>query len=75
MATDHSKIEVQLGWEKSEWAFVVYVMHEDDGCIESKRFEYDLDRVGDKGRAQIEAKAHYRKTIASFPGCHSFSEI
>lgn len=75
MATDNSKIEVQLGWEKSEWAFAVYVMHSGDGCIDSKRFEYDLDKAGDKGRAQTEAKAHYRKKIAEFPGCTSYSDI
>jgi hypothetical protein len=69
-----SKIEVQMAHEKTEWAYAVYVMHIDDGCQYSQRFEYDADIPGDRARAKEAATADYKKMQSENAGCTSYRD-
>lgn len=69
-----SKIEVQLAHEKTEWAYAVYVMHADDGCKFSQRFEYDADIHGDRAQAKAAAIAVFKKKQSENVGCEAYRD-
>ena len=70
-----ARIEVQLAHESEEWAFAIYVMHSDDGCLESFRYEYDADTDGSKTAARALASSRFLESVKENPDCRWYNDL
>ena len=66
-------LEVQLAHERSEDAYAVYLMDTEDGCLYSKRYEYDS--AASRLRCKTEAQRDFERLLRMNPTAESYSEV
>lgn len=66
-------LEVQLAHEKNEDAYAVYLMDTEDGCLYSKRYEYDS--AASRLRCKTEAQRDFERLLRINPTAESYSEV